>query len=343
MGRITVLWCWIDVPWLPKYLPPDRVDLRLLSMKGATPSEEELVMLAADADVIVVRRYFQITKKVIREARGLKLIQRLGRMVENIDLVAAKEAGVPVAAFPMGLDMAVAEHAIMFMLALSRMLFKSHQAVAGGGYESLGLTPTVTTERSGIAECWVPLPIDAVYHKTVGIIGMGDIGIAFAERARPFGVRLLYFKRRRLPEAEELRLGLEYVPLPELLRASDFVSLHVPHTKQTDKMLGAKELALMKPTAYLINVSRGGVIDEGALCEALKHKVIAGAGLDVFEKEPVPKDSPLLRLDNVMLTPHSAAIYPTGSNIRYDVQRASENIFSVVSGGPLVHGEVLTG
>ena len=342
MGRITVLWCWIDVPWLQKYLPPDKVDLKILSMKGAAPSEGDLVRMAADADVIVVRRYFQITKKVIQAARHLKLIQRMGRMVGNIDLAAAREAAVPVAVFPMGLDMAVAEHAIMFMLALSRMLFKSHHAVASGGYEALGLTPTVTTERSGIAECWVPLPIDAVYHKTVGIIGMGDIGIAFAERARAFGARLLYFKRQRMAEEEERRLGIEYAPLGELLRASDFVSLHVPHTQETDKMLGAKEFALMKPTAYLINVSRGGVIDEGALCEALQNKVIAGAGLDVFEKEPVPKGSPLLRLDNVILTPHSAAIYPTGSNILYDVQRASENIFSIMRGGPLVHGEVVT-
>jgi len=187
------------------------------------------------------------------------------------------------------------------------------------------------------------LPIDAVYHKTVGIIGMGDIGMAFAERARAFGVRLLYFKRQRMPAEEERRLGIEYASIEELLRASDFVSLHVPHTKETDKMLGAKEFALMKPTAYLINVSRGGIIDEGALCEALKNKVIAGAGLDVFELEPVPKDSPLLELDNVILTPHSAAIYPTGSNILYDVQRASENLFSIMSGGPLIHGEIVNG
>ena len=342
MGRITVLWCWIDVPWISKYLPPDKVDLKILSMKGAPPSQEDLVRLAVDADAIVVRRYFQITKDVIQAAKHLKLIQRMGRMVGNIDLAAAKEAKVPVAIFPMGLDMAVAEHAIMFMLALSRMLFKSHHSVASGGYEALGLTPTVTTERSGIAECWVPLPIDAAYNKTVGIIGMGDIGIAFAERARAFGMRLLYFKRKRMPEEQERRLGIQYAPLEELLRASDFVSLHVPHTRETEKMLGAREFALMKPTAYLINVSRGGVIDQGALYEALRSKMIAGAGLDVFEKEPVPKDSPLLRLDNIILTPHSAAIYPTGSNIFYDVQRASENIFSVLSGRPLLHGEVVT-
>ena len=342
MGRITVLWCWIDVPWISKYLPPAEVDLKILSMKNAPPSEGDLARLAVDADVIVVRRYFQITKKVIQAAKHLRLIQRMGRMVGNIDLAAAKEAGVPVAIFPMGLDMAVAEHAIMFMLALSRMLIKSHHSDAGGEYEKLGLAPTVTTERSGIAECWIPLPIDAVYHKTLGIIGMGDIGIAVAERARAFGMRLLYFKRKRLPEDEEHGLGIQYTPLQQLLSTSDFVSLHVPHTRETDKMLGKKEFALMKPTAYLINVSRGGVIDEGALYDALKSKVIAGAGLDVFEKEPLPKESPLLRLDNVICTPHSAAIYPMGSNILYDVQRASENIFSVARGGTLVHGTVIT-
>jgi phosphoglycerate dehydrogenase-like enzyme len=342
MGRIAVLWCWVDVPWIPKYLPPDKVDLKILSMKNASPSEEDLLRFAKDADVIVVRRYFQITKEVIQAAKHLKLIQRMGRMVGNIDVAAAQEAGVPVAILPMGLDMAVAEHAIMFMLALSRMLIESHQSVASGEYETLGLTPTVTTERSGIAECWVPLPIDAVYQKTLGIIGMGDIGIAVAERARGFGMRLLYFKRNRLPEEEERRLGIQYTSLEQLLSTSDFVSLHVPHTRETDKMLGKKEFALMKPTAHLINVSRGGVIDERALCEALKSKVIAGAGLDVFEKEPLPKESPLPKLENVICTPHSAAIYPTGSNIIYDVQRASENIFSVARGGPLVHGSVIT-
>ncbi len=340
MPRIAVLWCWIDVPWVAKYLPPDEVDLRILTMKGAIPSEEELVARVADVDVIVVRRYFQITRNVIRAAKRLKLIQRLGRVVENVDLSAAKEAGVPVAALPMGLDIAVAEHTFMFILALSRMVLRSHHAVASGEYEQRGLTPTVTTERTGLAECWIPLPIDTVFNKTLGIVGMGEIGLALAERARAFGMRLLYFKRRRLPRPEEARLGLAFAPFDELLREADFVSLHVPHTEQTEKMLGAKEFALMKPTAYLINVSRGGVVDEAALCDALKSKVIAGAGLDVFEKEPLPKESPLTTLDNVICTPHSAAIYPMGSNIFYDVQRASENILSVGRGAPLLHGSL---
>jgi len=341
MGRINVLWCWIDVPWISKYFPPDQVNLKIVSMKGAIPSEEELAELAADAHVIVVRRYFQITRLVIRAARQLRLIQRLGRAVENIDLAAAREAGVPVAAFPMALDMAVAEHAFMFILALSRMVIRSHQAVVTGEYEQRGLTPTVTTERTGLAECWIPLPIDAVYNKTLGIIGMGEIGIALAERARAFGMRILYYKRRRLTDTEEKRLGIVFTPFDELLREADFVSLHVPHTSETEKMLGERELRLMKRTAYLINVSRGGVIEETALYEALRNKVIAGAGLDVFRREPVPKESPLLSLDNVICTPHSAAIYPMGSNIFNDVQRTSENVLSVMSGRGLIHGRLV--
>jgi D-3-phosphoglycerate dehydrogenase len=338
MGRTRVLWCWIDVPWITRHLPVDAVELTVLSMKNTIPSEEEFIQAAADVDAIVVRRYFQVTRNVIRAAPRLKLIQRLGRAVDNVDLAAAREAGVPVVAFPMGLDIAVAEHAFLLILALSRMLVRSHHAVVTGEYEKRGLTPTITTERTGIAECWVPLPIDSVFNKTLGIIGMGEIGLAVAERARAFGIRVLYHKRRRLAETEEKRLGIAYVPLVELLREADFVSLHVPHTRETEKMLGAEELALMKSTAFLINVSRGGVVDEAALVEALKNRVIAGAGLDVFEREPLPKESPLTMLDNVICTPHSAAIYPTGSHVFYDVQRASENILSIAKGGGVVHG-----
>ncbi len=129
--------------------------------------------------------------------------------------------------------------------------------------------------------------------------------------------------------------------LHRLLRESDFVTLHVPHTAETTRMLGEREFGQMKRTAHLINVARGGVVDEQALYRALRDKVIAGAGLDVFEREPVPRDNPLLALDNVLCTPHSAAIYPRGSNIVQDVQQASENVLSVPGGGPLVHGRLI--
>jgi phosphoglycerate dehydrogenase-like enzyme len=339
----TVLWCWIDAPWIRQYLPPDRVRLRILSTRGLSHPETDLAEPARDAEVIVVRRYFHVTRAVIQGAKRLKLIQRLGRMTGNIDLAAARDAGVSVAALPMGLDMAVAEHVFMLMLALARSLRESHDAVVRGAYEGRGLTPTVTSERSGLAECWIPLPMEALYLKTLGIVGMGEIGRAVAERGRAFGMRILYCSRSRLPEAEEAHHGIEYASLETLLAAADFVTLHVPHTAETSRMIGERELSLMKPSAFLVNVSRGGLIDEVALCRALKEQRIAGAGLDVFEREPAPKDSPLLGLDNIICTPHSAAIYPRGSNIVQDVRRASENVLSVLGGHGLIHGHLAVG
>jgi phosphoglycerate dehydrogenase-like enzyme len=341
MGLPTVLWCWIDAPWIRQYLPPDRVRLRILSTRDASHPETDLAELARDADAIVVRRYFQVTRTVIQGAKRLKFIQRLGRMTGNIDLAAAREAKVPVGVFSMELDMAVAEHVFMFMLALSRRLLESHQAVVRGDYRAHGRTPTVTTERTGLAECWIPMPTDALFRKTLGIVGMGEIGRAVAERAQAFGMRVLYYTRSRLPEAEEAHHGIEYASLETLLAASDFVTLHVPHMAETSRMVGDRELASMKPSAFRVNVSRGGLVDEGALWRALKERRIAGAGLDVFEREPVPADSPLLQLDNVLYTPHSAAIYPRGPNIVQDVQHASENILSVLGGHGLVHGHLV--
>ncbi len=259
-----------------------------------------------------------------------------------VDIKAATERGIPVANAGGSNAVTVAEHAVMLMLALPKMLIRTHHSVVNGDYEKFGLTPTVTTETEGHAGNWTRLPVDNVYHKTLGMIGMGDIGSAVAERVKGFEMSMLYDKRKRLSEDEERRLGIEYASFEELLRRSDFVSLHVPHTKETEKMMGEKELAMMKRTAYLINVSRGGLIDEEALYKALKNKVIAGAGLDVFEKEPLPKDSPLLALDNVILTPHDAANYPHGLHIVYDVRRASENIFRVARGEKPVHGKVVT-
>jgi lactate dehydrogenase-like 2-hydroxyacid dehydrogenase len=341
MDKIKILWCWAPVPCIPKFFPPDKVEVNILGMIVPPPPEEELMRLAADVEFILVRRYFQITRNVINATKHLKMIQRMGRPTDNIDVAAAKEAGIHVAILPMSLDMAVAEHVIMFMLALPKMLVRAHNSVVNGDYEKFGLSPTVTTEAGGLAENWTQLPGDNVYHKTLGIIGMGDIGTAVAERAKCFGMTILYHKRRRLGEDEERRLGIHYTTLQDLLRKADFVCPLVPHTEETDKMLGREEFAMMKPTAYLINVSRGGVIDEEALYEGLKNKVIAGAGLDVFEKEPTPKDNPLLRLDNVILTPHIASTWPHGRPILYDVQRASENIFRVAKGEKPIHGNMM--
>jgi glyoxylate reductase len=142
-----------------------------------------------------------------------------------------------------------------------------------------------------------------VYGKTLGIIGLGRIGEAVARRARGFNMKILYYDEYRKLELEE-KLNVQYVSLETLLKESDFITIHIPLTEKTRHMISERELSLMKPTAYLINTSRGPVVDEKALIKALKHGKIAGAGLDVYEKEPIGRRHPFVKLSNVVLLPH---------------------------------------
>jgi phosphoglycerate dehydrogenase-like enzyme len=143
-----------------------------------------------------------------------------------------------------------------------------------------------------------------VYGKTLGIIGYGEIGTEVSERARAFGMPVLYTKRERLQAPIEARLGVAWREREDLLREADVILLSAPHTPETERIIDDRALALMKPSALLVNIARGGLVDEAALCKALAERRIAGAALDVFVEEPVPADNPLLRLDNVLLTPH---------------------------------------
>jgi len=197
----------------------------------------------------------------------------------------------------------VAEHAMALILACARDLVRSHRGVVAGDYQRLGLVPQRTTERK-FAFKWLPVTPTEVYGKILGIIGFGEIGKELAARARAFGMEILYWSRSRAPLELEQELGACYCPLKELLERSDFVSLHVPHTEETEKLIDGARLARMKSTAFLINTARGGVVDETALVEALRSGRIAGAGLDVFVQEPLPVSHPLTELENVILTPH---------------------------------------
>jgi len=291
--------------------------------------EEGLKPLLAVADLVVVRRYYRITKNMIDAAKRLKLIQCARTVVDTIDVDAAKEAGIPVANMTMAIDSRVAEHAMALILALIGNLMKLHRSVVNGEYRKMGLKPIKTTEYL-IVEHWAEVPVKGVFGKALGIIGLGDIGREVAKRARSFGMKILYYKRHRMTESEEKELGVQYRSLNELLKEADFVSLHVPLTEETEKMIGQRELSLMKPTAFLINMARGGVVDQAALYRALKNRVIAGAGLDVFEEEPLPWDSPLIKLDNVILTPHAAAAMEETSP--FDLQRIKENLYRVMKG-----------
>ncbi|HEU5014025.1 MAG TPA: NAD(P)-dependent oxidoreductase, partial [Roseiflexaceae bacterium] len=233
----------------------------------------------------------------------LKLIQRYGSRPDGIDVEAAHARKIAVATMPLVGCIAVAELAFTLVLALSKNLIRAHEATVTGAYRARGVEPIKTEQRRHNFQ-WMKLSLQEVHGKTLGVIGFGEIGTETARRARAFGMNVIYNKRSRLPAEFEQAEQVTYADKDDLLRESDFVLLSTPLTPETEGMIGARELALMKPTANLVNICRGGVIDEAALVEALTSGQIAGAGLDVFVYEPIPFDHPLLQLRNVILTPH---------------------------------------
>jgi phosphoglycerate dehydrogenase-like enzyme len=208
----------------------------------------------------------------------------------------------------------VAEHVATLMLALSRRLLWVARQTANAEWVE-GKDQPILTDQRKYTYNWIGLPDSGtLYRRKVGIVGLGHIGRAVASRLRPFGVQLLYHDLQRFDPPEEARLGVQWRSLEDLLRESDFVTLHlrfVDGPGGNDKQFGAREFGLMKPTAYFINTSRGRMVDEDALAEALRTGKIAGAGLDVFRYEPLPAGHPLLELagDQVILTAHVAGAY----------------------------------
>lgn len=288
-----------DFEWIDRLEPAQ--GLRLLAPRAE--DEEAFVSLLGDADAIVTQHRV-ITARHMAAAPRLKLIQRYGTRPDGIDLEAAREAGVQVATMPLVGCIAVAEMAITLILALSKNLIRAHEATVTGAYRDLGIEPIKTGQRVHKFQ-WMKLPgLLEVYGHTLGIIGFGEIGTETARRARALGMPILYNKRHRLPPAVEALENVTYAEKDDLLARSDFVMLSAPLTPETENMIGARELALMKPSAFLVNISRGGAIDEEALVAALAERRIAGAGLDVYVYEPLPYDHPLTRCDNVILAPH---------------------------------------
>ena len=252
---------------------------------------EELLVEIGNYEGLIVRSRTKVTGDVITNGKNLKVIGRAGSGTDNIDVAAAQKAGITVVNAPGANAISVAEHTMALILALTRRLFPVAIALKQGRWEKKGY---VATELSG---------------KTIGIVGFGNIGMKVAALAHGFGMKILVSTRTKSEEKRRLVSSLVgyFVSLEKLLKESDVVTLHVPKSDETSGLVGEKELAMMKRTAYLVNCSRGGVVDEGALVEALQQHRIAGAALDVFTVEPLPPDSPLLQFDNVILTPHIAA------------------------------------
>ena len=258
-------------------------------------SEDELVETVRNTHAkVIISEYFKITRRVMDASQALRGVMVWGVGYDHVDVEAASNKGIYVANTRGSNAESVAEHVFALMLDLSRKLVRTDAFVRKGGW--------ITREETGLPH---ELMAQDLYGKTLGIIGFGAIGSRVARIAQGFDMRVLVFDPYVSAETAKEKAA-ELVELEKLLKESDFVTLHVILTEETTHMIGTKELNLMKPTAYLINASRGSVVDEEALIRALKEKQIAGAGLDVFAEEPVDVGNRLLEFDNVVVTPHCA-------------------------------------
>jgi len=293
----------------------------------APPPKKTILQKVRDVDGLATLLTDQIDSEVFDAAPKLKIVAQYAVGYDNIDVKEATKRGIYVTNTPGVLTETTADFAWALLMAVARKVVEADKCVRSGQWE-VSWHPTLLMGKD-------------VYGATLGIIGLGRIGSAVTKRAKGFNMRILYYDMMRRPDLEK-ELGIEYVDLHVLLRESDFVSVHVPLTEKTHHMLGEEEFNLMKKTAYLINNSRGSILDEKALYNALKEKHIAGAGLDVFEQEPTPKDNPLLKLDNVVLAPHiSSASHETRSRM---AEMVAENLIAYFEGKVppnLVNPEVL--
>lgn len=283
----------------------------------ADMDDDEKIELVRDADFIMLFPG-KISDRVLQAATKCKLIQLLSAGYDEMNLPLAEDLGIAVANNGGANRVAVAEHTLMLMLATHRrMMFYANNVKAG-------LWKQEQDRKIDVFE---------LEGKTLGLIGMGNIGRQVARRAAAFDMELQYYdKYHPLTPVEEETIGIKAVDMDTLLQTSDVVSTHVPLTRETYGMIGKRELELMKPTGVVINTSRGGVIEETALAEALISGTIAAAGLDVMEHEPPDPNDPLLQIENLVITPHTAG--PTLESIPKRAANGFENIQHVWSGQP---------
>jgi D-3-phosphoglycerate dehydrogenase / 2-oxoglutarate reductase len=248
---------------------------------------EEIMAIIGDYEALMVRSQTKVTAAIIEAGKKLQVIARAGVGIDNVDVEAATRCGVVVVNAPTGNTVSAAEHTIALLLASARNIPQANAVLKSGVWNR---NEFMGTELRG---------------KTLGIIGLGNVGSEVAKRAQGFEMRLLGIDPLVSVEYAK-KLQVELVELKQLLRESDFITLHLPLTPQTRNIIGAKELALCKPTARIVNCARGGLIDEAALVKAIKDKKLAGAAIDVFEKEPIT-ESILFGVDNIIVTPHLGA------------------------------------
>ncbi len=285
MGRPRVF---VSVPLPQAYLEPllARCEVAAYEGRGQVP-RDELLRALAEAEGLLATAVLPLDAEVLEAASRLRAISNIGVGYDNVDLERATRRGIRVTNTPGVLSDAVAELTVALMLMLARRLPEAQRFVDKRLWGRAGAAVPMGTDLKG---------------KTLAIVGMGRIGCEVAQRALAFGMRVVYYD---VSPAATAPSGVMHVSsLGDALGQGDFVSLHTNLTLQSQHLIGARELAQMKPTAYLVNTSRGGVVDQAALYEALRAGRIAGAALDVLEEEPPPADEPLLTLPNVIITPH---------------------------------------
>ncbi len=316
-----------------KMVPAVLARLRTLGDVHINPRErvvprEELLGELRDAVILVPSGPDDISAEVLESAPKLKLIANFGVGYDNIDVETATRLGIALTNTPGVLADATADIAWALLMNAARRIGEGDRMIRAGAWEGWGPMQLLGGDITG---------------STLGIIGMGNIGKAMVPRAKGFSMRVIYWNRSRLSPEQEDDLGIEYYQRDDLLRESDYVSLHIALTPDTTHLISDRELDLMKPSAYLINTTRGPVVNEKALVDALREGKIAGAGLDVYENEP-EVDAGLLGLENVVLTPHLGSA-TTGTRTRMGMM-VVDNIEAFIKGLPypnLVNPEVLTG
>lgn len=280
------------------------------------PPKETIIEKARDVDALVTLLSDKIDAEVFDAAPKLKIVAQMAVGFDNIDVAEATKRGIYVTNTPGVLTETTADFAWALLMAVARRVVEADRYVRTGQWK-VGWHPSMLLGRD-------------VYGATLGIVGAGRIGTAVAKRAKGFNMKILYYKVTPMPPEIEKALEAKRVDLDTLFKESDFVSIHVPLTKETYHLVNEEKLRLMKKTAYLINNSRGPVVDEKALYKALKEGWIAGAALDVFEEEPTPMDNPLLKLDNVVVAPHiSSASHETRSRM---AEMTAENLVAFFEG-----------
>ena len=281
---------------------------------GASLTREELGQMVSESDAVISYLSDRIDRDIIDQGTKLKIIANYGAGFNNIDVTYASKMGIWVTNTPNVLHETTADLTWAMILGAARRIIPADRYTREGKFKGWGAKIFLGGD---------------VYEKTLGVIGLGEIGRSVARRAMGFNMRVLYYQRNCLPKEEEKKFNVEFAPLDKLLRESDFVTLHVPLTEETEYMIGNDEFVLMKKTAYLIHTARGKVIDDYALVAALREGRLAGAALDVYEDEPELIEG-MAELDNLLLLPHiGSASFETRDRMALLVV---DNVLDVLAG-----------